>query len=734
MNFVSIGPDFDLNISVEYFLSKVVNNSAQIGQQSLPITFDPMDFLNDYSDDEAPPQKETPKETVDDAVEGTVGEDTVEYEDFNEDVDDRTDNAPNEPSNNSDDDSDDEYGPKPADITEDISLLRGPVEEEERAVELTAEQKFDLHATKHQIPVAYEVSLGGHNKAVTTVSIEPAGNRLVTGSMDYSLKLYDFGGMDSRHRAFNSIEAQDGHPIVAISHSPSGDRFLVATASSQPKVFDRDGHEIIQFVKGDMYLRDLTHTKGHTMAVTDCQWHPVEKQFVATSSLDGTVRLWDLLGEAAFGKLCNIQVLKPTQDKSIVSSAYTGSQGSRTAVTSCVFTPNNGQRIYGGLSNGNIVGWQVQTSSTVAIRKHHYTPMPTVFSYPSWLIATYDGGSNSSSVGGRNSDRGVLSLVISPNEKYLAARYGNATVVIWDLSTRQPIAHCADLPCPLSYADTANVAFSPNSELFCVPALSADTEVDEAVDAPAASSSSKPEIKKKVSIPGKPRLYFFESVPSSSALRKAERQERIATAKPVLSIALGATGQVGIHVVWQRHTNQLFVTMSTGVTKVLYDPAMVPGNDDKARRKGAVLSAARAPKREKDPSDYAIVGEIINPMALPLYRKDNHPDAVRKRKVEQLKDPQIAKIPEKPSKKGPGTRENTSFFFTNYVMSAQQGEKKTDLRAEDPREALLKYADVTKNDPRFLGRAYAQTQPKNELAKESFEEEQEQFKKKQKTL
>ena len=40
------------------------------------------------------------------------------------------------------------------------------------------------------------MDLSGHAKAVTCISIEPAGNRLITGSLDYSAKIFDFGGMD----------------------------------------------------------------------------------------------------------------------------------------------------------------------------------------------------------------------------------------------------------------------------------------------------------------------------------------------------------------------------------------------------------------------------------------------------------------------------------------------------------------------------------------------------------
>lgn len=42
--------------------------------------------------------------------------------------------------------------------------------------------------------------------------------------------------------------------------------------------------------------------------------------------------------------------------------------------------------------------------------------------------------------------------------------------------------------------------------------------------------------------------------------------------------------------------------------------------DPRISEKGAVITAGRAPKREKDPADYSSVGEIYNPHALPMYK------------------------------------------------------------------------------------------------------------------
>ena len=63
----------------------------------------------------------------------------------------------------------------------------------------TAEDDL-IVCSSRKIPVASYVDLIGHSKAVTCVSVEPSGKRVVTGSLDYSAKFFDFGGMDNRLR------------------------------------------------------------------------------------------------------------------------------------------------------------------------------------------------------------------------------------------------------------------------------------------------------------------------------------------------------------------------------------------------------------------------------------------------------------------------------------------------------------------------------------------------------
>jgi hypothetical protein len=87
-----------------------------------------------------------------------------------------------------------------------------------------------------QLPVTNEVILKGHHKIVSAIDVERSGARVVTGGMDYQVCLYDFNGMKSDGRPFRELMPQEGHPVHAVSYSPSGDAFLVVTGEPRAKV------------------------------------------------------------------------------------------------------------------------------------------------------------------------------------------------------------------------------------------------------------------------------------------------------------------------------------------------------------------------------------------------------------------------------------------------------------------------------------------------------------------
>jgi WD40 repeat protein len=65
----------------------------------------------------------------------------------------------------------------------------------------------------------YFTTSAGHERAITALDIDHSGGRLVTGSADYTVKVYDFNGMKSDFRAFRSVEPAEGHPVHAVRHS-----------------------------------------------------------------------------------------------------------------------------------------------------------------------------------------------------------------------------------------------------------------------------------------------------------------------------------------------------------------------------------------------------------------------------------------------------------------------------------------------------------------------------------
>lgn len=515
--------------------------------------------------------------------------------------------------------------------------------------------------------------------------------------------------MDSRHRHFKSIEVVENYPVTSVSHSPSGDKMVVSTGSSAPKVFDREGAEIITFVKGDMYIRDLSNTKGHLMEVTCVQWHPTDKNTIISSSIDGSVRVWDLLGDATFGKLCNKHVLK--------IRGVTGTN--RVGAMSCCYAPN-GLKIIGGASDGTVHIWN---------HKKVYSKADVILRLNSFAVGggTVNAKASSVNMAFNNTSStpvNVTSVTMSGDNKTLAARYDDGRIALWDVTKPKnaPLKTIWDMH---NAYPTANAEFSPDGSLLLCGTTAAKQATGTGTDNKSSSSvaaavgSMGPPVPKNNQAGDKPRsdksrLYFYEVSGDS--------------VQPVMHIAIVANASVTM-VKWQAATNQIYCCVSTGFVRVLYDPLM--------SKKGALLSSSKAPKREKDPTDFALMGEIHNPLALPMYRKEMNAEGKRekgKRKSVDLKDPVKAKIPQKPATQGPGVKENNSFFYTNYVMSFKKG---VDLTVkDDPRAALLKMDKLTREDPMFFNKAYSETQPSDakgaQLHELTFEEEQMEFKKKQK--
>ncbi|KAG8220102.1 transcription factor [Butyriboletus roseoflavus] len=173
------------------------------------------------------------------------------------------------------------------------------------------------------------------------------------------------------------------------------------------------------------------------------------------------------------------------------------------------------------------------------------------------------------------------------------------------------------------------------------------------------------------------------------------------------------TESTPVKVVWHSKINQIVTGLSDGTILTLYSP-------ETSTHGAKLLLSKGAPKRPtiEDMSDALAAPTILTPHALPMFKDGDGivRGAKRKREKDRL-DPRKSRRPELPVT-GPGKGGRVGASATQHVV---QNLVRDTTRDEDPREALLKYAELADTDPQWTG-AWRQNQPKPVYAKEEKEE------------
>ena len=284
-----------------------------------------------------------------------------------------------------------------------------------------------------EFPVSHELLLKTHDRAVTAITIDPSGARMITGSNDCTLKFHDFASMTpTTIRAFKSVDPtvtkgaanSETHPVHQVVFNPiAPSRLLVVTGLPQARVLNRDGDTICEFVKGDMYLRDMHNTKGHISEITCGAWHPTDPDVCATAATDSTIRIWD--------------VKNPRKQKEVIvhKSRAAGSAG-RTRITAIAWgsTPEGKSLLVAAAFDGSIVMWEGEGP-------HH---RPTAEIRDAHIKDTWTGG-----------------LDISPDGRLVVTRGGDDTIKLWDTRKfKQPVTTVSH-PSTSGQYQTTNIRFSP---------------------------------------------------------------------------------------------------------------------------------------------------------------------------------------------------------------------------------------------------------------------------------
>ncbi|KAI5286537.1 hypothetical protein KEM54_006698 [Ascosphaera aggregata] len=484
-----------------------------------------------------------------------------------------------------------------------------------------------------EFPTSHDLTFRTHDKAVTTVTVDYSGARMITGSADCTIKLHDFASMTpSTLRAFKSVEpsarkqstASEIHPVHTVEFNPiSPSQVLVVTATAQAKIFDRDGDILTEFAKGDMYLRDMRNTKGHISETTSGKWSPTDYNLCVTAATDSTVRIWD------------VNHGRSQRDVIVHKSRAPGSAGrSRmTAVTWGSPAQGGNEVIVAAALDGTLAMWSARGP----------------FTRPSAEVSS-----------AHDRDTWVSDIDVSPDGRLIITRASNSTIKIWDTrKLKQPI-NTATCSSGTKNASDYKIRFSPSGANVLTGSESGDLHILN-------PATLRPELITPVT-PGSPLI---------TAL-------------------------------WHDKLNQIFTGSGNGETHILYNPLRSVN--------GAVLIMSKAPKRRHIDDDPALTTDLSQGVPLDntsqLHAAKRHP-TIGLTASGRSRDPRRPHLPAQT----PFSR------FQPDERHIKESIPLSSMRDEDPREALLKYADAAEKNPVFT-KAYGQTQPKPVFAELSDEEDE----------
>jgi WD40 repeat protein len=167
---------------------------------------------------------------------------------------------------------------------------------------------------------------------VWSVSFDPNGHYIATGSDDGTARLWDLQG--------NLLREFKGHTrwVDSLSFSPDGKRLATASGNGIAYLWDLQGNLLREF-------------KGHQTQVWALSFSP-NGQYLATASGDGTARLWDMHG--------NLLVVFQGSQSRVMKSRYLEDYQSSSSILDISFSPD-GQRIATAFNgNGTTRLWDLQ--------------------------------------------------------------------------------------------------------------------------------------------------------------------------------------------------------------------------------------------------------------------------------------------------------------------------------------------------------------------------------------
>ena len=270
----------------------------------------------------------------------------------------------------------------------------------------TAQYTFTLQE-KPKVP-EYKIlkTLNGHSKTVNSVAYSPDGTKIVSGSDDETIKIWDAN--KGEH-----LQTLRGHAdyVNSVAYSPDGTKIISGSLDKTIKIWDAN------------YGVCLQTLEGHSETVRSVAYSPDGTKIIS-GSLDKTIKIWD----ANTG-----QCLKTLEGHSDI-------------VNSVAYSPD-GTKIISGSDDETIKIWDANTGQCLKTLRGHadyvlsvaYSPDGTKIVSGSYdeTIKIWDANTGQCLKTLEGHIYYVSSVAYSPDGTKIISGSDDLTIKIWDANTGQ---------------------------------------------------------------------------------------------------------------------------------------------------------------------------------------------------------------------------------------------------------------------------------------------------------
>jgi WD40 repeat protein/tRNA A-37 threonylcarbamoyl transferase component Bud32 len=248
------------------------------------------------------------------------------------------------------------------------------------------------------------ILLLGHGGQITSVAFNPNGQRLASGSIDGTVKVWDAA-------TGQEIRTLKGHtsPVFSVAFSPDGTRIVSGSWVGMVKVWDAATGQEKLSLTGNIY--DVI-----SLAIS------IDGKRILSGSRDGTLKVWD----AATGK------------EKLTLKGHSG-------VVSSVAFSSDGRRIASGSWDGMVKAWDAATGEEKVTLKGHSGVVSSVAFSPDGqrlvsgsedrTVKVWDAATGQEKLSLQGHGAQINSVAFSDDGKRITSGSRDGTVKVWDALT-----------------------------------------------------------------------------------------------------------------------------------------------------------------------------------------------------------------------------------------------------------------------------------------------------------